>query len=821
MRKKCVRWTKSVLVSLIVGLGTTHIVGVTATAQSSDPSGLPRLSFGDIQYVGAFRLPRSTQNDNFEFSGRAMAYNPARNSLFISSRSGTVAEVDIPIPANTANVDAMPFANYLQAFRDPTEGHFNEIASAGASLSGLLVHGGRLYGTGSIFYDALNTQVLSHFSHSTELSQSSFIGMSQVWETGKAGYVAGYMANIPSEWQTKLGGPALTGQCCIPIVTRTSYGPAAFSWNPLNVGQQNAVPASPLLYYSSDHQTLGPWNGSNPVYGGTIAMGGAAVIAGTRTALFIGRNGLGTFCYGNGTGNASLAGTTGPDGEVYCYDPTSDDKGQHAYPYRYQIWAYDLNDFAAVKAGTKQPWEVVPYGVWPFDLPVIEKSVRIGGVAYDAQRQTVYLLQIQADQDGYAYRPLVHALKMNVAAAAAAPAPTARASAVTLSANVASPQTAGSTIQWTAQVTGGQAPHQYKWFAFANGSWAAISGWTNSSSFEWRPTAPAADGRFGVWVRSSGNMEDALEASAEQPFTITAASSSTVSAVVLSPNVAAPQGAGSTIRWTAAPTGGSDHRYKWWVNDGNIWAPVTDWVSSNTFDWTPSQINSNYRVGVWVKRASNPADALEASAEKPFAITAAVAMPPTSVTLTTNLPSPQLPGTSIAVTASAGNGAYQYKWFVFNDAWSAVTGWTTSSTYQWTPTAVNPSYILGVWVRAANNTVDAPQVSAEKVFAISATIPIPTGPVTSVIITSNITPSLPGVPVTFTATPSGGAAPQQYQWWVFDYQWNAIGTWTTSNTFVWTPPVRNANYRIGVWVRGGTSSSSQAEASTEVAVPIP
>ena len=48
-----------------------------------------------------------------------------------------------------------------------------------------------------IYYDAMNMQALSHFSHSTNLSEPGFDGMSQVWETGKAGYVGGYMANIP------------------------------------------------------------------------------------------------------------------------------------------------------------------------------------------------------------------------------------------------------------------------------------------------------------------------------------------------------------------------------------------------------------------------------------------------------------------------------------------------------------------------------------------------------------------------------------------------------------------------------------------------
>src|SRR4029078_10931964 len=104
-------------------------------------------------------------------------------------------------------------------------------------------------------------------------------------------------------------------------------------------------------------------------YGASTEINGVAVLAGTRTVLYIGRNGTGVFCYGNGTNNPGLAGTIGPDNEKYCYDPTSTSKGQHGWPYNYQMWAYDLNDLTAVKNGTKQPWEVQPYGVWPVSVP--------------------------------------------------------------------------------------------------------------------------------------------------------------------------------------------------------------------------------------------------------------------------------------------------------------------------------------------------------------------------------------------------------------------------------------------------------------------
>ena len=384
----------------------------TLTAQATDPSTLPLVSSSGLEYVGAFRLPAETVNGlSFTYGGQGVAYDPTTNSLFISSQ-GPVAEVTIPTPVNNSDVKFLPFATFLQPLSDPTEGRLKDVFEGDVKLDALMVYGNRLYGTAYIYFDAANVQRVSHYSRSRQLKQPSFSGWSQVWETGRSGFVAGMMALVPSEWQARLGGPAITGQCCIPIVTRTSFGPAAFAFDPSQIGQPK-VPATPLLYYPSDHATLGEWSGANPTYGSTTEILGVAVVAGTRSVLYFGRNGMGPNCYGSGTPDKSLHGKTAPDGGPYCFDPTNGYKAPHAYPYRYQVWAYDLNDFAAVKAGKKKPWDVVPYGVWPLELPTSESSTRLGGVGYDAQRQLLYVSQLRGDTGDDASRPLIHTFRVS------------------------------------------------------------------------------------------------------------------------------------------------------------------------------------------------------------------------------------------------------------------------------------------------------------------------------------------------------------------------------------------------------------------------
>jgi hypothetical protein len=749
--KTSVLWWKCVR-AVLVAVAIIELSGSGVVVSAQDPSSQPLVQFADLAYVGAFRLPRAAANgDDFSLGGKPFAFNPANSSIFVGSKAGRVAEVAIPQLVNTANVNGMLFGSYVQAFADPVEGNIWQVAPDGAFIDGILVQDGAMYGSAGIYYDANNIQRVSHYMRSMSLSTPSFSGMKTVWQADHAGFVSGFMSTVPPEWQDKLGGKAITGQCCTPIAWKTSWGPSAFAFDPADIGSTSPVAATPLLYYSHEHPTLGHWSATGIAYGATTRVNGVAIVSGTRTVLFFGSTGHGPACYGNGTNVQSLHGTPSPDGTIWCYDPASTDKGSHAYPYRYQMWAYDLNELVAVKEGRKQPWEVLPYGVWPFDLPVHEPHARIGGVAYDAGRQLLYISQMFADTDTFAGRALVHALRINGApvtnttpTAPDGPTPSGSGTvgAVGLVPSRTSPQLPGTTISWTATPSGGITPYQYKWFVYNGTSWSN-SGWVSSNTFNWTPTVASQYYRVAVWVRSYGAIGDQPEASRElwytissttappPPTTTTSTPTARTTAVSLGANLAAPQAPNTSITWTATPSGGvSPHQYQWWVYNGS-WTAVTSWTTSNTFVWRPTTASSNYRVAVWVRSAGSSLSN-EATAEKFFAIAAStIAAPPpptaapapraTGVTLTSNLAQPQVVNTTIAWTAAVTGGVapYQYQWWTFNGSSWTSTPWTSSNTFAWRPATASLGARVAVWVRSAGNTGNH-ETSAEKYFAIRA-----------------------------------------------------------------------------------------------------
>jgi hypothetical protein len=389
---------------------------VTASGSQTNTQ-LPLVYQSNFQYLGGFRVPSSDPigASQFNYAGDGLAFNPANNSLFIGGNvhDDSVAEIAIPSSiVNSSNLNNLATASVLQPFIQtwpiiPNTSNLGDgtwATKGPVDLGGLMVVNGQLLGTLYVYYDNSGTTVVTHFRlDSLNLSSPRAEGMFQVGTSGLGGGLYdGYMGAIPSSWQSALGAPDLTGQCCINIVSRTSYGPAVFGFDPSTLNTSTPSTATPYVYYTATNPLEGQWNTTDPLWNGNAAVSGVFFVPGTRSVLFFGSMGTNRFYYGD-AGAAN--------------DPYRGGKGDHSIngDYAYQVWAYDANDFLAVKNGQMQTWQLQPYAVWNLDFPQFDGAKYLGGVAFDPATSRLYVTELGGDsQVQYTYVPVVQVFQLTL-----------------------------------------------------------------------------------------------------------------------------------------------------------------------------------------------------------------------------------------------------------------------------------------------------------------------------------------------------------------------------------------------------------------------
>lgn len=376
------------------------LLTVPVLAGAQDPLSLPLIQKSDLEYLGSFALP-STESGTSRFGYGGQAIIPYTDSLGKTTvymqghnqKPGQVAQVEVPASLSKSFVYAqLAVARQLQPFAGISDGSLSAKlgigASDGASIYGLFPYKGKLIVSADEYYGC--TQTLTHGLSSLDLSQADdFAGFFEVAGAANPRAIAGPMAEVPAAWRTLMGGSILTGNWGIPIISCNSPGPALTAFNPEDLGGKSPVPGSTLLFHSLGHALCEGGQCSFPdaeartsgIYNLATSFGGAAFPDGSRSVLLFGSHGTGPYCYGT------------PD---ECGgDPAAPDaKGPHAYPYRYQVWAYDAKDLLRVKQGALEPHEPRPYAVWTVDD--LEKwsgpgHARIAGAGYDNKTGRWYI----------------------------------------------------------------------------------------------------------------------------------------------------------------------------------------------------------------------------------------------------------------------------------------------------------------------------------------------------------------------------------------------------------------------------------------------
>jgi len=148
--------------------------GMPLGQATTSPAGGRRVQPADLLYQGAFRLPLPDWGTaTFAYGGTALAFHPARHSLFIVGHDWhqQVAEISIPALRQASSVNELATATLLQPLTEVTEGHMPKVGPSTVKVGGLLPYDGRLLVTAFLYYDGAGSQTVSHFSSGLDLRQ--------------------------------------------------------------------------------------------------------------------------------------------------------------------------------------------------------------------------------------------------------------------------------------------------------------------------------------------------------------------------------------------------------------------------------------------------------------------------------------------------------------------------------------------------------------------------------------------------------------------------------------------------------------------------
>jgi hypothetical protein len=379
---------------------------------------------GNFEYLGAIRMPHLRVNGStFAYGGWALAWRPDGDpngpkdglpgSLFITGHQSDqlVAEVSIPRPVVNPlqKMDELPAAEVLQPFGDVTSGILAEMNVGSATpfqIGGMLVIGDRIHWTIHKYYNVDGRDFPSHGISRTDLAVPMAEGP---WHLGPQGTGspewhsykhAGYIFEIPEEPAEQwFGGNRLISGLQISTGLQfSSLGPAMFAYRLPADGTpgETSLNAVPLVWYSEEV----PLRGHHPA---DRWIGAAWLTLGSKSAVFVvGRKALGEFYYG----------------EARPGDCTQD-KGYHGPPYEAEALFYSPASLIQAAHGRLSPNSVQPWLRWDhqFDGGSLSRYLfstcgqELGGLAYDRERNLIYLVQISAgytSDNEFEPLPIIH-----------------------------------------------------------------------------------------------------------------------------------------------------------------------------------------------------------------------------------------------------------------------------------------------------------------------------------------------------------------------------------------------------------------------------
>ena len=187
-------------------------------------------------------------------------------------------------------------------------------------------------------------------------------------------------------------------------------------------------------------------------------------------------------------------------------------------------------------------------------------------------------------------------------------------SSVRLTSDLPSPQTAGTTVTFTASATGGSGNYEYCFWVrgpATNGRWSMVRRYATSPNYTMDTTNYVGTNEVNVWARNVGSSEE-WEVWDSVTYEVQGTSNegtSPVESVRLTCDLPSPQAAGTSVTFSASASGGSgNYEYCFWVRGpatGGRWLRVRDYSSSPTYVMDTANYVGVNEVDVWARNVGS------------------------------------------------------------------------------------------------------------------------------------------------------------------------------------------------------------------------
>ncbi len=418
---KDMKFVLLIVIPLLAACGDSS-TAVTAS-DSNDPADAQnlvsisssKLTIDDLVYQGAFRISSGDfGGSSVNYAVGTLAYNPDNHSIFIAghAQQNRIAEFSIPELLMKTNVSDLNIStDALQDFRN--------ILGAGTTgnpdginrITGMYYKNGQLIVNAEQWYDAPgnNRDTTLVVRDAANLAASEIAGYYELQGRAQA---AGYISEVPVEWQDKIGSSHITGWSNVySIVSRYSVGPSLFSFNVNDLLDSTqpfseSVSTTPIMNF--------PFSGGEYLAPGAQQTSTGPTASAVWNTLSRGRYGFivpnsKTFVVG------SSAGIVGGIGYKIIQDNGNLCGGScpaiASERYNY-YWFFDVDEILdASRVSEPRPYA---YGKWP--LPFDNNGQHsIIGATFDGANKLLYIALGGAGQVGkYDRPPLILGYKINL-----------------------------------------------------------------------------------------------------------------------------------------------------------------------------------------------------------------------------------------------------------------------------------------------------------------------------------------------------------------------------------------------------------------------